>query len=79
MQQNPEAIREAMRLAATPQGQQLLNLLQKTDPAQLRLLMQSAAAGNADQAKAALQTIFQDPQAKKLMEQLGGKHGSNGR
>ena len=79
MQQNPEAIREAMRLAATPQGQQLLNLLQKSDPAQLRLLMQSAAAGNADQAKAALQAILQDPQAKKLMDQLGGNHGSNGR
>jgi len=79
MQQNPEAIREAMRLASTPQGQQLLSLLRKTDPSRLQQLMQSAASGNTDQARAALQSILQDPQAKKIVEQLGGSHGANGR
>ena len=79
MQQNSDAIREAMALAASPQGQQLLNLLRQKNESQLRQAADRAEAGDIAQAKALLSGLLQDPQAKKLLEQLGGNHGTTGR
>lgn len=79
MQQNPDAIRKAMALAATAQGQQLLNLLRRNDPVKLQQAMESAASGNTQQAKALLSNLLQDPEARRIIEQLGGSHGSVGR
>ena len=79
MQNNQEAIREAMRLAQTPEGQQLMRLLQSGSSADLQKAMASASAGDYVGAKQALSAILNNPQAQKLLQQMGGSHGSNGR
>ena len=73
MQENSNQflIQEALRLANTPTGQQLLALLQKNGGDDLNKAMNSAAAGNYDQAKQTLSALLTDPEAKKLLEQLG--------
>ena len=79
MEHNQEAIREAMRMANSPAGQQLLQILQQQNGAGLQNAMESAASGNYDAAKKVLSQLLKDPQARKLMEQMGGSHGSDGR
>ena len=73
MQENSNQflIQEALRLANTPTGQQLLALLQKNGGDDLNKAMNSAAAGNYDQAKQTLSALLTDPEAKKLLDQLG--------
>ena len=73
MQENSNQflIQEAMRLAGTPAGQQLLAMLQKNGGASLQDAMNQAAAGNYEQAKSALSALLENPEAKRLLEQLG--------
>ena len=68
---NQNLIQEALRLANTPAGQQLLALMQQKGGDALSKAMNSAAAGNYDQAKQALSSLLADPEARKLLEQLG--------
>ena len=70
MQENSNQflIQEALRLAKTPTGQQLLALLQKNGGSDLNAAMNRAAAGDYDQAKQALSALLSDPEAKKLLE-----------
>ena len=68
---NQNLIREAMRLAGTPAGQQLLALLQKNGGDGLKSAMDQAAAGDYEQAKQSLSALLSDPEAKKLLQQLG--------
>lgn len=68
---NQKLIQEALRLANTPAGQQLLALMQQKGGDDLNKAMSSAAAGNYDQAKQALSSLLADPEARKLLEQLG--------
>lgn len=79
MDHNQDAIREAMRMANSPAGQQLLQLLQQQNGSGLQNAMDSAAGGDYNAAKKLLTQLLKDPQAKKLLEQMGGLHGSNGR
>ena len=79
MQNNQNAIREAMRLAQTAEGQQLIRLLQASDAGNLQTAMNKAAAGDYQAAKQALSAVLSNPEARKLLLQLGGDHGSNGR
>lgn len=69
------SIQEAKRLANTPQGQQLMRLLQQRDSGQLQQAMDAAAAGNYKDAGNILQSLLSSPEAQDLMRQLGGKHG----
>lgn len=73
MQENSNQflIQEALRLANTPAGQQLLALLQKNGGDGLNRAMDQAAAGNYEEAKQVLSVLMEDPQARKLLEQLG--------
>jgi len=70
-----QAMQEARKLAATPQGRQLLQLIQKKDASQVQALIQQAAAGNMDQAKQILSSLLEDPETKSLLESLGGTYG----
>lgn len=79
MEHNQDAIREAMRMANSPAGQQLLQLLQQQNAQGLQNAMDSAAGGDYSGAKKMLAQLLNDPQAKKLLEQMGGIHGSDGR
>ncbi len=69
------SIREAQRLANTPEGRQLMALLQQNDKGQLQKAMAEASAGNYMEAGNLLQSLLSSPDAQKLIQQLGGKHG----
>ena len=69
------AIQEAKKLAATAEGQQLAKLLQQLGGPDLQQAMDSAAAGDLAQAQKAIMALMKDPEARKLLQQLGGTHG----
>jgi hypothetical protein len=75
MQNNEHAIQEAMRIAKSSAGQQLLRMLQNGNQDALNKAMQLAANGNYDQAKVLLQQMLSDPQAKELLKKLGDANG----
>lgn len=79
MQNNQEAIRKAMEIARTAEGQQLMKLLQSTGGAELQAAMDRAAAGDYTAAKKALSGILSNPEARRLLQQMGGNYGSDGR
>lgn len=79
MQSNQDAIQEAMRMAQTPAGQQLIQMLRNCSTQDLQTAMDRAAAGDYASAKQALSTILNNPEAQKLLSQMGGTNGSNGR
>ena len=64
-------IQEAKRIAATPTGRELIRLLQKQGGTDLQQAMERAAAGDYSGAQKALSVLLQDPETKKLLEQLG--------
>ena len=69
------SVQEAKRLANTPEGQRLIQLLQQKDNAALQKAMEAASSGNFREAGAALQSLLSSPEAQQLMQQLGKKHG----
>ena len=70
------ALKDAKRLAGTPQGQQLASLLRQLGGTDLQQAMDQAAAGDFSAAQAALTKLMKDPQARKILQQLGGNHGA---
>ena len=69
------SIKEAQRLANSPQGQQLMQLLQKSDSAGLEKAMAAANAGNYTEAGKLLNDLLASPEAQQLIRQLGGRYG----
>lgn len=67
------SMQEAMRLANSPAGRQLIAMLQQQNNADLQKAMSSAASGDYTQAKNALSSLLSDPKAVELLKQLGGK------
>lgn len=67
------SIQQAMQLAQTTAGQQLIALLQASGGADFQSAMQQAAAGDYTKAKDMISRILTDPEARKLLEQLGRK------
>ena len=64
-------MQDALRLAKSPAGQQLLAMLQQADQDKLQQIMQQASTGQYDQAKASLENILTSPEAKALIQELG--------
>ena len=79
MGNDQDSIREAMRMAQTPAGKQLIQMLRSSGDANLQKAMSSAASGDYAGAKQALSAILSNPEAQKLLQQMGGNHGSDGR
>ena len=73
MQRNSEdfSMQEALRLAKSPAGQQLLALLRRTDSGQLQQAMDQAAAGNLSQAGQTLSALLSSAEAQQLLDELG--------
>lgn len=67
---------EAMRLAKSPAGKQLLELLRKNKTDQLQAAMQKASAGDYSEARDTINAFLSTPDAQALLEQLGGSDGS---
>lgn len=74
MQKNSDdfSMQEALRLAKSPAGQQLLALLQQSDPAVLSKAAEQASAGDYSQISQTLAPILESEDVKKLLKQLGG-------
>ena len=75
MQKDPHqfSMEDAMQLANTPAGKQLIAMLQKTDTSSLQKAMTQASGGNMEQAKQTLEPLLSSPEIQKLLRQLGGK------
>ena len=69
------SIKEAQRLAKTPEGQKLMAMLQQKDQGQLQQAMAQASTGNYKEAGTILQSLLSSPEAQQLIRQLGGKDG----
>ena len=65
------SMEQAMRMASSPAGQQLLALLQREGGVEFQQAMSKAAAGDYTQAKDALSSLLSSPEAKELLKQLG--------
>ena len=77
MEQNPKmpnqpSMQEMLRLAASPAGKQLIALMQQKGGEDLQKAMKLAAAGDYTQAKKTMESVLSDPQAQKLLKELGG-------
>ena len=68
-------IREAAKLAATPEGKQLSQLLMQTGGTDLQKTLEKAAAGDFRQLQKTISSLIQDPQARQILEKLGGFNG----
>ena len=75
MQKNSDnfSMQEALRLANSPAGQQLLAMLQQSDKETLQKIMAQISAGDYSNAQYALSALLSSPEARQLMKQLGGK------
>lgn len=73
MQKNSDdfSMQEALRLAKSPAGQQLLAMLQRSDSGQLQQAINQATAGDYTKASQTISTLLSSPEAKKLLEELG--------
>ena len=69
------SIKEAQRLANTPAGRKLMAFLQQQDSTALEKAMAEAQSGNYKAAGNILQALLSSPEAQKLMQQMGEKHG----
>ena len=72
MQKNSQnfSMQEALRLARSDTGQQLLHLLRQADSGTLQQAAELAAAGDYRQAGNALSKLLEDPQFRDLLKQL---------
>lgn len=64
---------QLLRAAQSPEGQQLIRLLQESNPEALRSAVAQAASGNMTMAGRTLSPLLEDPQIKALLEKLGGR------
>lgn len=73
MQKYPDeaSLQQAMRLAKSDAGQQLLALLKKNDSGALQQAMDQAAAGDIDAMQKTMNALLASPEAKALLKQLG--------
>lgn len=70
------SMQDALRLANSDAGQQLLALLKQEHGAQLQRAMDQAGAGEYEQVQKTLGSVLSSPQAQELLRQLGGNnHG----
>lgn len=67
MQNNEQAIQEAMRIAQSPDGKKLIHLLQSKHPDILNQAMANASKGDYTQAQKILSSLLSDPEAQKLL------------
>lgn len=74
MQNKPDPsmdLTQILRLAKSPAGQQLMNLLQQQSGEELQTALAKASAGDYTQVKQTITEFLSTPEAKALLEQLG--------
>ncbi len=70
MQNRDDAIQKAKHLAQTPEGQQLMEFLQKNAGNNLENALESAASGNFSQIQDILSQLVKNPEAQKLLKRM---------
>ena len=65
------SLEDAQRLAQSPVGQQLLDIIRRSDRAKFQQAASLAAQGNSEQAKLLLSDFLNDPQVIALLSQFG--------
>ena len=75
MQKNSDnlSMEDALRLAKSPVGQQLLALLQQYDPNAIKQAMQQASNGDYNKVKETLTPLLASQDIQSLLRQMGGK------
>lgn len=75
MQKNSDSfsMQEALRLAQTPAGQQLIAMLKNSKDPALDQARQQVSKGNYADAKAALGDLLNSPQVQQLLKEMGNK------
>ncbi len=74
MQQNSGfSMQDAARLMRSPEGKQLLQLLQQDGGAAMRQAAAALSAGNPEQAKSILGPMVGTPEVAALLEKLDGR------
>lgn len=63
-------LQQAMRLAKSDAGQQLLQLLQSTQGTKLQGALDQAAAGNYEQVKKTMQELLSNQEAQDLLRKM---------
>lgn len=73
-QSNPQnfSMEQAMKLANSPAGKQLIAMLQQRGGDDFQKAMANAASGNFEMAKDSLSSVLQDPKITALLKELGG-------
>lgn len=73
MQKNSDnfSIQEAMKLASSPSGQELIAALRQNDMGQIQKAAELASAGDYSQAQQLLSNLLQDPKIQSLLTKLG--------
>lgn len=73
MQKNSDnfSMQDALRLAKSDAGQQLLALLRAQNGDSLQRAMDQAATGDYEEVKKTMSALLASPEAKALLEQLG--------
>lgn len=69
------SMEQAMRLAASPAGQQLLALLKSAGGENVEKARQQAQKGDLDRAQDTLRGLMDDPRIRQLLQQLEQSHG----
>ena len=69
---NHFSAQDAIALAKSPAGQQLIAFLQRSGGDEVRQAAQFAASGDYTQAQQMLSGLLKDPEVMRLLSQLGG-------
>ena len=72
MKDQERTVAEAMRLANTDAGKQLLALLKSQQPDALEAAMNQAQAGNYDAIKQTMSAALSSPEVQRLLKQMRG-------
>lgn len=71
MQLDPQTMKNLLQIMNTPAGQQLIAMLQKNGGKQLESALKNTEHGNYLDAQNVINSLLANPEAKKLLEQLG--------
>jgi len=76
MQNKPESfsIQDALRLANTPAGKELISALQSAGGSNLKQAQQAAAKGDYESAKNSLSEILKSPKIQALLKEMEQKN-----
>lgn len=70
-----KSIQEALKLANSPAGQKLIQMLQTSNPDVVSTAQKQAEQGNYDQVRATVMQLMQSSQVQKMIQEMRNGHG----